>query len=329
MPFDAITLGGATRDVFIRSESLDLHDSDHSPTGKEQCFPLGSKIEISDIVFATGGGGTNAAVTFARLGFRTAAIGAIGDDENGHDVLSALAEEGVSRTFVQTHRTLKTAFSIVAISGSGERTVMVYRGASGAISGKKIRWPAAHAKWMYIASLGGDTALLKSAVTHANKNRIKIAWNPGLKELETGIAGLEPVLRGVDVAIMNMEEAAKLTGLAPSAETEMLKLLAPMPKRALVITDGPKGAIVAAQEGSFRVDTLNVPPVNVTGAGDAFGSAFAAALMKKDDLRFAAAVATWNASGVIQKTGAKAGIIKKWPTPAMIAKVPIHPLTSL
>ncbi len=45
--------------------------------------------------------------------------------------------------------------------------------------------------------------------------------------------------------------------------------------------------------------------------------------MKKNDLSYALAVATLNAESVIQKHGAKNGILKKWPSTLTLKRIPI------
>ena len=90
--YDIVSIGSATRDVFLNSANFESRRHADSPTGTEQCFPLGSKIEINKMVFTTGGGGTNAAVTFARQGLKTADIGVVGRDFNGRAILEELAK---------------------------------------------------------------------------------------------------------------------------------------------------------------------------------------------------------------------------------------------
>ena len=57
--FDIITIGSATRDVFLKSDKIQIKKSKTSPSGFDECLPLGAKIELSDITFDTGGGATN------------------------------------------------------------------------------------------------------------------------------------------------------------------------------------------------------------------------------------------------------------------------------
>ena len=62
-----ITVGAGVQDVFL-SQSDALKPVCESP---ERCFAkleLGAKADVNQIHFSTGGGATNAAVTFARQG---------------------------------------------------------------------------------------------------------------------------------------------------------------------------------------------------------------------------------------------------------------------
>ena len=64
--YDIITFGSASQDVFLKSKKFLPVLGKIFATGKGICLPLGSKIEIGDIFFTSGGGGTNTAATFAN-----------------------------------------------------------------------------------------------------------------------------------------------------------------------------------------------------------------------------------------------------------------------
>src|SRR3989338_6739711 len=87
--YDVITIGAATQDVFLQSKGFHLL---HSPRLKRtcECFPLGEKINVERIDFATGGGATNAAATFCNLGFKTTAVAKGGYDSSGEAVREGL-----------------------------------------------------------------------------------------------------------------------------------------------------------------------------------------------------------------------------------------------
>src|SRR5687768_517695 len=121
--YDIISIGSATGDVLIKSKGIVVGKSDMFPTGVEQRMPLGSKLEIDQIAFSTGGGGANAAVTFARQGMRAASIAVVGDDVQGRAIVDLLGREGVDTSYIQHHNDNITAYSVIMVADDGERTI--------------------------------------------------------------------------------------------------------------------------------------------------------------------------------------------------------------
>lgn len=320
--YDIITVGSATRDIFVKSSLLEVrHESDGHDIG---CFPMGAKIELDDLVFETGGGATNAAVTFARLGYKTAAVVALGADDVAAEVRRVLDREGVSTELALEVTDAKTGTSIIAVAGTGERTILVYRGASMKIAPDAIAWDQIRAKWLYVTSVGGDLKLMSRLLDHAEAHGIKVAWNPGGKEIAHGRTAIEPLARRVDLFDLNRDEAAALVGSDGQDMKELLEAIRGLPREMLIITDGDGGTYAAAHSGeTLHSGTIDVTRVNVTGAGDAFGSGLVAALARGDDLARALAVGTWNATGVVQQMGAKRGLLKAFPSDEQIAQVAV------
>lgn len=310
--FDIITIGSATRDVFLQSNALKIKPSKTSPTGLDECLPLGAKIELKDITFDTGGGATNAAVTFANLGLRVAPICRIGKDLGGLELTHALKERRISNKFLQVDKKLGTAYSLILLTGTGQRSILVYRGASQKISLKDIPWNSVKTKWFYISSLAGDLALIRKIWQFAKKNKIKIAWNPGGRELDKGLARLTPFIKQTAFFTVNTEEAAKLTREKPGDIKSAAKKLKKLCK-CLSLTHGPKGAYAWHKGKALFAPSLKVRRINTTGAGDAFGSGFVSGFIQKNDLNYALKMGTLNANMVITKMGAKNGLLQKQP----------------
>ena len=88
--FDIITFGSATRDLFVESKDFKTLKSKKFITGQGLCFNLGSKIQINDLFFATGGGGTNSATAFVKQGLKTAYVGKMGNDPGGRAIIEEL-----------------------------------------------------------------------------------------------------------------------------------------------------------------------------------------------------------------------------------------------
>ena len=73
--FDVISLGAAVQDVFLGGQVLTPQKEED---GWVEEFPLGEKLDLDSIEFATGGGATNAAVTLSRQGLKTSFMGTFG-----------------------------------------------------------------------------------------------------------------------------------------------------------------------------------------------------------------------------------------------------------
>ncbi len=322
--FDVITIGAATVDAFVWSKAFRTVKSKVFATGVGECFSLGSKIEIDHFAITTGGGGTNAAATFGRLGLRAACIAAIGDDLFGAAVTKALKEEKVATTFVQTIAKEQTAFSTVLVTPSGERTVLVARGVSEHIAPTKISWPRLSGEWLYATSLAGNVSLAKSVFGQAKKKGIRIFWNPGSKDLAHGVHRLKPLLHSLEVLDMNREEAAQLTGRTLGDIHGMLSDLTRLGVPLVLLTDGDKGAYLADKERVWFAKPTGAKAINRTGAGDAFGSGFLAGMIRFGDATRALQLGTLNAEGVIKNIGAKTGLLHAWPKAAALAKVKVR-----
>ncbi|MEI6510969.1 MAG: carbohydrate kinase family protein [Candidatus Uhrbacteria bacterium] len=318
--YDIIAIGSGMRDVFLLSDQFRLIANADFEGGKAECVALGSKIEVNDIVLTTGGGATNAAVTFARLGLKTAAICRIGDDAGGRDVIEDLKKEGVATALIRRVAKGVTGYSTLLTASNGERTALTYRGVSGTLGSADVPFAKCKARWFYVTSLAGNVALARKIATHAKSSGASVAWNPGRKEIEQGLGAIKAILPNVRVLQLNKEEAARLTGA--STVEEMFAALA-TPGNVVVITDGARGAFVQRDGITIMSPGSGRQAVSQTGAGDAFGSGFVAGLMRTDDLRTALAVGMLNAQSVITKVGAKAGILKKWPTNVQLKSVNI------
>lgn len=176
-----VAIGAAVQDVFLEGALFKPHKSNNALL--EQ-FELGTKNEVENVVFSTGGGATNASVTFARAGLDSWYLGSVGTDVAATVVLDELSKEFVNTTLVKRSKELGTGYSLILLAPSGERTILTYRGASSKYNLTEADFKKLpRADWLYISSLSGDFASLKVAVHYAVKHGIKVAINPGAKEL--------------------------------------------------------------------------------------------------------------------------------------------------
>ncbi len=313
---DVITLGTATRDVFITGEGFTV-TRDRTFLEKlgfrseeAECFAMGAKMEIERPVMTLGGGALNAAFTFASFGFRTGACFKVGKDEFGEGIARFVKGAGIT-PFVSFDTKEGTGYSTIILNKDGERTVLAYRGASSAISKKDIPFSKLKAKWLYVVSGHLPFALLLSLVEHGKRAGAKIALAPSKFHLKLGLRKLSPVFQKTDIVFMNREEAAELTREDYAKEKNIFRAFDGVVPGIAVMTEGGKGSLVSDGRYLYRAGIFSGEVKDRTGAGDAFGSGFVAGLLQGGDIPYALRLGTANATSVVEDIGAQAGVLTK------------------
>lgn len=301
-----LSVGAATQDVFMMGKVLAGRRDVRTKDYVEQ-FPLGAKLNVEDVRIETGGGGTNAAVTFARQGLESEFIGKIGHDAAGSEVLRVLKREGVITDHIAYDSKLGTGYSTILLAPNGERTILNYRGASHQLNAKDYRIADLEADWFYITSLAGNFDLLGRLLKHAKARGTRVLLNPGEMELAKA-KKLRRLLPYVEVLYGNADELRELFGGSTPKEV-MAQSFGICPY--VIMTDGQGGAYASDGDKLYHVGIYQkVKVIDRTGAGDAFGSGLVSAFAKGLDLTDALTLASANATSVVVKIGGKPGILK-------------------
>ncbi len=304
--FDIITFGSATKDVFIESEDHSLIEDGEGVLNTKVCFSLGTKISVKKINFSSGGGGTNSAATFAKQGFSVAYCGKIGEDHSAELVLKELNRYGVNHSMVCTTNHTHTSHSVIINVPDEDRTILIYRGASNMHTEKDVDFSKIKAKWLYLAPIS-SVSLFYSVLEHANKEGIKVAVNPGKKQLND--AKFKESIKDVDVLILNREEAETLSG--ESDEKEAALKISLLCNGVIIITRGKKGSIVLKDSYFYEAFPPPFDAVDRTGAGDSFGSGFLSSYIRTNSVEEGILLGIANAASCLQKMGAKKGLLGK------------------
>lgn len=298
-----LTIGKTTQDVFLTSDEFDPHKE-----GKVAYthLPLGAKLALDEVTFATGGNPGNVAVTLARQGLHVSYMWALGHDPASNTILHELDEAGVDmRHVVQTDH-YQAGYGSILLAPSGERTILSYRGRGPDKAGKPLDWSAIdEVDWVYPSSLG-SMEILETIVTRAQQKGVKVMLNPAGSELAEPHK-LKSLLEDIDILCLNHEEAATLV---EGKTSEELARHAAHYCSVVIISDGPRG--VVATDGKQIVTAgmyEDVPVIDRTGAGDAFASGFLSQWVKGSSLEEAIIFASANSTSVVGKIGAKAGIL--------------------
>ena len=339
-----LTIGGATQDIIIEyQEGSSLRVEEGNPP--RLIWDEGSKIDVEHLHYATGGGATNAAVTFEKLGFQTSTFFKIGNDAAGHAVVQDLQNRNITVHHATTNE-YQTGTSFIIPTPTNDRIVFAYRGANTTLLEQECPDEIIQQQdFLYITSLTNKAAntlphLVHTAQKTINKKGIKVAVNPGTSQLKHNAMPLKAALGSIDVLIMNAEEmklfasalkprhfkssgSGLITSGPPLARAilasesitftlhEYLKEVMAYGIKRIVITDGKNGVYVATKDTLYFHPALPVPVVNSLGAGDAFGSCFVAQLVQGKKIEDALFYGLVNAASVIGFHDAKSGIMNQ------------------
>lgn len=303
--FDVVTIGAATLDIVMRSDKFQVIHNDEIPGGVALCQIYGRKTEVEDVTITSGGGGTNTAVSFAKKELKTACIAEMGNDPAALIVYDDLHRAGVETRFLVQEQNETTAVSAILVPKDGQRSIMVYRGASAMITEKDIPWEQLETRWLNVTSLGGNLKLARKLFEWAKKKKIRVSWNPGKKEVEQSKQALA-LTEMVEMLFVNKEEAAELFGSGMKNEVVSATVAPPSNAVVTVVTDGDKGGRVWQSGKSFAYKS-RIPKriVDTTGVGDAFASGMVAGVLYGKSYEEAVNWGLKNAESVLQYVGAK------------------------
>jgi ribokinase len=303
--YDVITVGSSTVDVFARSKSSGLIKIiDSSGEKNLLAYPTGSKILIEELNFTTGGGATNTAASFARLGLKVGCISKMGTGPNSARVITHLKREKVDDTLLVRKKGARTGYSIILDSIEHDRTILAFKGSNNDLKYNEIKLNKLKTKWFYFSTMLGEgfKTLVKLA-KFAEKNKIKIAFNASEYLVKKGTNFLKDILKRTHIFVLNKDEA-KILVLGDDINNMLVKIHELGPK-IVVITDGKKEVIVFDGEFIYSFNPTSAKPIETTGAGDAFASSFLTGIIEKNDIEFALKLASANSESVIQHHGAK------------------------
>lgn len=306
--FDVIAIGDTTQDIFLGMNEAAVQ-CDLDGRNCRICFDYAEKIPVAtktDIPAV--GNAANHAIGGARLGLKTALYTIVGDDSQGHKAIDVLKEEGVSTDYVTLDLEHGTNLSVV-INYRGERTIFVYH------EPRNYHLPELEiSQWLYLTSASGDGVkiLHKQVLTSIRQDHgVQLAFNPGTYQMKLGLEALRPLLAHTTILFLNREEAMRVLGLSSPDIKPLVQAFHTIGVKIMVITDGPKGAYASDGTTIYYQNIFRGPVVERTGCGDAFGSGFLAAIIKKKDIPEAMSWGSANSTSVLQYIGAREGLLRE------------------
>lgn len=308
---NVLAIGDIFTDAFIEldpDEAIAFTDENNQ---SHLMMPFGSKPPyLSAEVVNSVGPSPNAAVSFARLGLRVQLRAFLGDDQTSSQSIAYLKKEGIATELVAQQQNMRSNYYYVLRLGA-DRTILV--------KNEKFTYtwqePTDKPDWIYLSLISSDSwQLHEDLLAYLSRNpEVKLAFQPGTFHFKWGVEKLSEVYKRSHIVVLNREEAVDITGASYDDIPALARALHGLGPELVVITDGPNGSY-ASYEGRV-VSIANypdpAPPLDRTGAGDAFASTIVAALALGESIDTALTWAPINSMSVVQKLGAQAGLLHK------------------
>lgn len=306
-PIDLLAIGDTVVDAFIRLKDAKTHCNINDETC-ELCVRYGDKVPYESVEICNAVGNcANAAVSASRLGLNSSLYSYLGDDQYGKDCLESLKKDGVDTSFIHIDPENKTNYHYV-LWYETNRTILVkhehYK--------YSFEMPVAP-KWIYLTSLGENTIDFQMQIMDFVEKHpeTKLAFQPGTFQMKMGKETLERIYKSTEIFFCNVEEAQRILGETSRDIKTLIKGLASLGPKKVVMTDGFAGAY-SHESGSEDVYFMPVyphTPFESTGAGDAFASTIVSALILGKTLDEALTWAPINSMSVVQQVGAQKGLL--------------------
>jgi len=201
----------------------------------------------------------------------------------------------------------------------GERTELVYH------EKRDYDFPsdAPKAEWVYLTSMGqGSERIHPQLNAYLDRTKAKLVFQPGTFQLRLGMHMLKQMIARTHILFVNKEEAAQLMGDGNKEIPTLLSQFHDAGCAIPVITDGGKGSYAYDDGKVLHMPIIDEPVVERTGAGDAYATAFLAAMHHGKSVADAMRWGTCNSASVIGAIGPQEGLLTRTKLAAMLKRFP-------
>lgn len=312
---DFLAIGDIVVDAFIKLKDAHITCNVNSDAC-ELCIPFGDKIPYESVtVIPAVGNSPNASVCAARLGLNTALMTNIGDDQNGKDCLSVLEKENIDTTFVKINKDKITNYHYVLLYDVDRTILIKHQEYDREWLDTKETNEYDPPSWIYLSSLGEDSLPFHTVIANYLKRHenLKLAFQPGTFQIKFGAEKLKEIYERTEIFFCNLEEAEKILNIENKDVLTLSKGINALGPKIVVISDGPNGAYLYMNNELWHNPIYPdiAPPVDRTGAGDAFSATFTSALALGKTPIEAFSWGPINSMNVVQKMGAQEGLLNR------------------
>ncbi|HNY83846.1 MAG TPA: carbohydrate kinase family protein [Anaerolineaceae bacterium] len=230
------------------------------------------------------GGAGNFLIAGQRLGAKMVALGAVGDDFYGHEMLRILKMEGVDISHAIVQPTGST--TVVYTLNDPIEATHVFLGYEGVgpltdLSEEwkeQIRTAGAIQAYGYTLQEKRMAKTMIKGMRYAKEHDKPVFFDPGPYVLGVPAQILDEALESASALILTEDEIKYV--LPEYKELQDARAMFDRGLTLLVIKQGPEGCLVMTPREEFKVKGFVTKKVDSTAAGDSFGAAFIAGMLQ-------------------------------------------------
>ncbi len=264
-----VVAGAYVLDCFVRTPRLPAWGSEH---------------EVRSVRTSPGGKALNQAVALARLGVQVSAVGVVGGDGAGQDIIAALEREHIDAGGIERRAQAATAVCVCLVSDAGESSILWHIDDEVSVRPATIRAAevAIGRADAVMVTFEMPISPVREAIRAGRDAGAVVIVQPAPVFHDRAVARTLP-WDGVDVLVPNEAEARALLASPRAAEIPAGHLAGALALAydvgTVVVTLGASGCVAHADGVSDRHPPHDTAVVDATGASDAFTATLAAQLV--------------------------------------------------
>ena len=241
---------------------------------------FGESICCTNYGYATGGKGSNQAFAAAKQGADVVAVGRLGNDENGRQLIASLKQADVNTDYIVIDEEAQTGLALMMLDKTGRYVSYVAMGANNNVCVEDVKKALDENEFdMILMQLEIPLETVYQTYELAKERNIPVF-------LDAGPAMNIPLdrLKGLFILSPNEAETEALTGISVDTSEGALKAAKWLYEQAepeyVILKLGERGALLYNGKEAKFIECFKVNAVDSTAAGDTFGAALAIQLCK-------------------------------------------------
>ena len=249
-----------------------------------------------DYTVKCGGKGNNQAIAMALAGNETYFAGIIGRD--GGLLKDTLIKKGVHVDYLKCSEE-PTGHAIIEVDSNGQNRIVLYGGTNKTITPEYVDSVLSHFSSEDVIVLQNEINNVPYIIERCYEKGMRIFFNAAPYDESVRNFPIEKVIW----LVVNETEGAALSG-EQDYESILRALKQRYPNTNILFTMGKEGSRILTDTDDVKVDALEVPVVDTTGAGDTYIGYFVRGIVEGMSLLETAKLATKASAISVMRSGA-------------------------